>query len=296
MPAIEKIYLVSKVVSNLDVSISQIMIPTIYIESFNPYECIFPDRKVLTREILNFIKDLRAKGINVIVNPNDGRPIEYLYKKGFSEFLSDPSNLFILSAVSSLVTGVTVTLITEAIKNYLVKSAKVPNTTSNIFISKDANLIIDLNGVKIASNSEIADGRIRRKKISNDFRKIFEMPRPYADLPIPILFNHKPRLVGWCSAESDKLGMKITDGYIFDKAVKRKVDSGKYNGLSVTGIATKIVCDTCGLNYIDCNHITGETYRNTSGSTTIHNSDFIEISVVREPINTGAFIKLRPRM
>ena len=62
----------------------------IEIDAFNPYDGIYPNRKVITKDILVLIKTLRANGYEVVVFPNDGRKIEYLFKKGDTNFLADP--------------------------------------------------------------------------------------------------------------------------------------------------------------------------------------------------------------
>ncbi len=51
----------------------------IEIDSFKAYDSIFPNREVVTREILNLIKTFRSKGYLVIVKPNDSKPVEYLF-------------------------------------------------------------------------------------------------------------------------------------------------------------------------------------------------------------------------
>src|SRR5207302_4027962 len=60
------------------------------ITAFNPHEATHPGHKVVSEETLTLIKLLRDQGNQVVVEPDDGRPIEYLFRKGLKEFFSDP--------------------------------------------------------------------------------------------------------------------------------------------------------------------------------------------------------------
>jgi hypothetical protein len=58
----------------------------IEIDSFNPYENRFPNRKLVDNDTLKLIKILRQQGITVTVRPDNGQPLQYLFRKGVSEF------------------------------------------------------------------------------------------------------------------------------------------------------------------------------------------------------------------
>lgn len=109
---------------------NHIMKKTIEIDSYNPYDSIYPNRKVVTREILILIKTLRAEGYKVIVKPNDNRPIEYLLKKGATNFLADPVNLLIISIPINIVTGL--------ITNWILKiydNKKIPKSNNVLIVN-----------------------------------------------------------------------------------------------------------------------------------------------------------------
>jgi len=55
--------------------------------SFNPYEVRFPGRRVVSRDTLHLIKDLRAKGVSVTVEPEDETKLNWYTQKGFEEVL-----------------------------------------------------------------------------------------------------------------------------------------------------------------------------------------------------------------
>lgn len=77
----------------------------IQIDAFNPYDGIYPNRKVITKDILILIKTLRSNGYEVVVLPNDGRKIEYLFKKGDTNFLADPFNQVLINIPLPIAAG-----------------------------------------------------------------------------------------------------------------------------------------------------------------------------------------------
>jgi hypothetical protein len=60
------------------------------IKAFNPHEAKHPGHEVVCEETLTLIKLLRDQGNVVVIEPDDDRPVEYLFRKGFSTFFSDP--------------------------------------------------------------------------------------------------------------------------------------------------------------------------------------------------------------
>jgi hypothetical protein len=57
------------------------------VSSFNPYEARFPGRRVVSRDVLHLIKDLRARDVSVAVEPEDGTKLSWSTQKGFEEIL-----------------------------------------------------------------------------------------------------------------------------------------------------------------------------------------------------------------
>jgi hypothetical protein len=115
---------------------------------------------------------------------------------------------------------------------------------------------------------------------------------PIPVLPFPILLEHKPLIIGWCRLQETGKGLEIEKGVITDKNAYRKLQQGKFKGASVTGIAKKSICSICESNYVECNHISGETYDGVSCSNRIIEADLIEVSIVKQPINVQTFVKL----
>lgn len=86
-------------------------------QSYNPYEIKFPNRKIISRETLLFIKLLRSRGIVVDIEPDDNRKLEYLTQKGFRQFLSDPVVIFLLGIPMGVFTNYVYDWIKETFNN-----------------------------------------------------------------------------------------------------------------------------------------------------------------------------------
>jgi hypothetical protein len=261
---------------------------TIEIDSFNPYDSIFPNRKVVSRDILILIKTLRSDGYTVIINPNDDKPVEYIFKKGISHFLSDPLN----SLIVTVFTSIAATLVSNYFQKIIDKGKESEKKNDNIIIvDNSANTIINSFNKKIAKK-QISEKRKERKLISDNFKRCLKTKSPIPGLPWPILLNHQPKIIGWCRLKSTNVAIEIDKGIITNKAVYRKMKEGKYKGGSITGIAKVSTCNICNSNYVNCNHIAGKKYNKEICYNKIIEADLIEVSVVKEPINTATFIKM----
>ncbi|MFT3908347.1 MAG: hypothetical protein QM737_02890 [Ferruginibacter sp.] len=258
----------------------------VYIESFNAYESRYPNRKIVTREVLNLIKTLREAGHTVIVKPEDDRPIEYLFKKGEISFLTDPANQVIISFVTSMAG----TLITNWIQKLIDKNSNKEKANNSIIVIDNSTKIIKNSFNKTLSRSELADAKTKRKKVSKEYEESINAEPPYANLPWPILLNHKPPIIGWCRLAESNKGLEIEDGYI-KKKYHAKIEKGNYKGVSITGIAAESKCSICKKDYVDCNHISGKKYDGVMCTHELVRNDIIEVSVVKEPINKGTFIR-----
>lgn len=256
----------------------------IEIASFNPYESIYPNRKVVTREGLILIKTLRSQGYEVVVKPRDDKPIEYLFKKGEISFLSDP----IVQLIISVPTGIIAGLITNWIQKRITKEK---DSNNIIIIDNSTNTVINSFDKKL-SKGILDDSKKKKKSYAKSIEECLKTKSPFPGLPFPILLDHKPIIIGWCRLSDTDIGLEIEKGIITDKNVYRKMQSGKYKGGSVTGIAKISTCNICNSNYADCNHIAGNKYDGKKCINSIIEADLIEVSIVKEPVNTQTFIKL----
>lgn len=263
---------------------------TIEIDSYNPYEKHFPNRKLVNIETLKLMKFLRQNEIDVIVKPKDGRPVEYLFHKGVSEWFNDP----VFMAAFNFTTPIVGTLIANFIQKLIDKNKNTisSNASSNIFIVNTSdNTIKSLNNRNL-SHGERRDLDTKRQTKAKEFEKCLDEKSPYHNLPTPIFYEHKPKIIGWCRLLVDDIGIKIEDSHVVDKNIYRKIKEGKIKGGSLTGIAEKTKCNICSKSYIDCEHISGEEYEGISCTNSILKSTHIEFSLVKKPVNEQAIISI----
>ena len=264
----------------------------IEIKSFNPYENLYPNRKLVNLEALILIKHLRNQGFEVVILPDNNQPVEYLFKKGLQEFLSDPLNIIYIGIPLSILTGI--------LTNYIQKLLDRRKNTKNELKINIENLIIqnkETNKYYLGTGNEVQLEKLKNnqqkiKKNKEEFNEKLNAISPYQDYPFPIFLEHKPNIVGWCILWEDDQGLR-SEGIITDKIVRRKINKGKLKGASVTGIAKKSLCSICSSNYVDCNHISGERYDGKKCSNVIYEIDFVETSLVKRPINENCILGLK---
>lgn len=255
----------------------------IRIETFNPYETRFPNRKVITRDALILAKTLRSEGYTVVVEPDNGLPVHYLYNKGLKEWFADPVNLILFNIPITILTN----LITNQVQKLLDWNGK----------QSTPNLNIEVNGSPKSydyQGSEQPKGNKRRitmirTELKEGFDRCFNIIPPDMKYSTPIYLEHKPKIVGWCRLWEDERGL-ATEGIITDKVVRRRVNQKRLNGASVTGIATVTLCSICNSSYVECNHIAGKEYDDVMCSNHIIKTDFVEVSIVKTPINSQCLL------
>jgi hypothetical protein len=260
----------------------------VIIESLNPFESVIPDRVLVDRDTMMLMKMLKAEGYDVEVKGQRDKPVEYLYRKGVREVFADPVNIAFINGVI----GIAATLITNAVQKLLdkrnVESKAMQNITVNI-----GDRYYNINGEEILKGNAL-DKRIKDKKIQEEFKQAFKVRIPNPTRPIRIFVEHKPKVVGWCSINPDMSeGLYIDDGHITDKKIIRKIDEGKIKGFSLGGISTKTTCSICSGDYVSCLHLGGTIYDGKECTVRIEKSIPIEVSLVKEPINTKALVQLR---
>ena len=263
----------------------------IEIDAFNPYDGIYPNRKVITKDILVLIKTLRANGYEVVVFPNDGRKIEYLFKKGDTNFLADPFNQILINIPLSIAVG----LVTNWLQKILDKRKDLKlgkKHGSNVIVNDIQQNKIQNAFTKNVLRGEINDKKKKRRTVVREFEKCLKTKSPIPGLPFPILLEHRPIIIGWCRLKDTDTALEIDKGIITDKNIYRKMQNGKFKGGSVTGIARRSVCSICQRDYVECDHIAGNQYEGVDCHNEIIKADFIEVSVVKDPINVKTYVKL----
>lgn len=260
------------------------------IESFNPYDRKFPDRKTITFETLVLIKYLKKEGYTVKVLPSDDRPVEYLFKKGFAEYFSDPVIMFLVGIPSSIILNIVSNYIQRLLDRD--KGVEVKINVKNFVVIENQNNHYDCRGGRIKTKEFkklVENGKLTKESFGRQFAK----QPPYFDKPVPMFYEHRPKIVGWCRPIIDDKGIRVEDGVIKDREIMKKLDKGKIKGASVCGIATRTICSICNENFVECEHLPGEIYDGEECYNQVYKADLVEVSLVKTPVNPECLIGLR---
>lgn len=234
-------------------------------------------------DTLILVKYLRSEGYDVVIEPNNGKPIEYLYKKGMSELFAYFANIILVGVPMGVITNI----ISNKIQKLLDKEKIFNKNNINIKIDNSINNYNCYGELQDKENCKVIEKN--RQELKDGFEKCFEIKSPYDNLPTPIFLEHQPKIVGWGRLWIDDKGLR-TEIKIMDEVTKREISQNRLNGLSVTGIATKTECSICKSDFVSCNHIPGEIYGGEKCSNKIFKTDYVETSIVKEPINSQCLI------
>jgi hypothetical protein len=249
----------------------------IKILSFNPYAHKFPERKVISRAQVNFMKYMRSKGHDVVVVPDNDQPVHMLAQKNISESLP-----MILELVSTISMGVFSGLLTT----YLASKSS-SGSSERIVVKKRVNQgyeFYDQNGNDLKVE-EVEEFISPTGEVQNRFGESFSIQSPYPGSPHALYREHAGVIIGWCSASTDEVGMKIDNIVITNKNAKEAIKNGSLRGASFGGIVRKAVCSICYENYINCGHFTSRKYEGESCTCMLEEIDLAEISLVASPAN-----------
>jgi hypothetical protein len=264
------------------------------VQTFNPYEATHPGHKVIDGELLTLIKFLRDQGTTIVIEPDDGRPVEYVFRKGFKEFLSDP---VIISFGLNVAAGIVGSAISSAVKwvwqhrrrESIVRRA--PHPTNILLRNRETGFVFTYSGEPLDEKALDQLLKMAEREQSN-YREAFLLRSPSAEKPIPIFLEHTAQVVGWCDLDLNDEGFYVKDGAISDRPTWRRVESGELKGLSITGIATKSTCSVCRSNYVECNHISGVDYDSVHCVNEIEKADFVNVNLVSSPINEKCYLQM----
>lgn len=266
----------------------------IKIQSFNPFEARYPGHKVVSYDTLLLIKRLRQQNIQIIVLPEDKRPVEYLFRKGVSDLFSSPMFWYIVS----IPTNIAINLISDAIIE-MFKKRKQSNicqlsNIKNIFINyNNGSQVVYLDGSQ-ANKSEVDQAIESAKRSEADYARSLDVASPDKDFPLPIFLEHTGQIVGWGNASIDVKGIRVKSKITDDLAL-RMIVSGQLKGFSIAGISQKSICSVCKTDYILCNHIAGETYKGINCTNKLMKVLVTDISVVSEPVNKDCYFEIKPK-
>lgn len=244
--------------------------------------------RLISRDALDLTKWLRAQSINVTIEPNDGSPLYYVVRKGIMDVIRDPIFLF--------VAGIPVSVLSSLVANWIYSRSggkAAPQTEPPKFAVKiqteSGSFSYDHSGAVIseahAQQVLKAATTVLRRPPSNPVRS------PHPDKPAPIYLEHGGKIVGWTSLEITDVGLVGSNAIITDTETQRRIDNGELTGLSITGIVKKSECSICGVDYAHCNHIAQKMYDGDVCLNKITSIELVEISVVREPVNSQCVIE-----
>ena len=258
------------------------LIPPIRFQSYNPYESMFPGRRVVTRETLHLIKSLRSQGYRVVVEPDNGRPLCFIFRKGFGDWLSEPVLLFVKDFALGIITG----LLSAWLYDLLTHPAARNEVHVCIEIEENGRkLKYDQRGEPISDErfQAIIDSLNSRTHL---FATSRATPSPDPARPCPIMLEHTDRIVGWASGVVKReTGMFVENMRITDEETRLRMENGELQGMSTAGIVTHATCGVCGASYVDCNHITGNVYDGVECWCRLDQTLFADVSIVEDPVN-----------
>ena len=253
---------------------------TLTICSYNLFEHLYPNRKIITREHLDLIKKLRTDGYEVVIEPKEVKKIHFITRKGDWDFLADP--LFI--STSSALLAIVLNILSNWIYDKM-KSKKKNNSNTRIVIEAtegDRKFHYSHSGEKIDEKQfkRVMDFlEDKSSKHSALIRKTYDDEYVW-----PVFLNHTNRHIGWANVCEDERGL-ATATKIFDSEAFEKIQSGELKGLSITGIVNDSECSICGMDYTVCNHIGGKTYGDNKCTVSLKEIDLCELHVVKNPVN-----------
>jgi hypothetical protein len=264
------------------------------IQTFNPFEATHPGHKVVSEDALTLIKVLREQGHKVVIEPDDSRPVEYLFRKGFREFFMDPLVInFGLGVAASVVAAAVVGALNWVWQHRRRESLfQSPPKPSNLLLrSNEEGLIFSYSGEPLDSE---ALGRLLAvvEQDRSEFHQASLRRSPLPDRPVPVFLEHSALIVGWCRLSLDSRGIYVEDAAVTPSFVWRRIESGELKGLSITGIASKSICSVCRGSYVDCNHISGVEYDSVYCSNEIRRATFINVNIVSSPVNQQCFLQM----
>jgi hypothetical protein len=243
--------------------------------------------------MLTLVKLLRDQGNMVVIEPDDGHPVEYLFRKGFRQFFADPAVISFGMNVAASIVGAGIVGAVNWVWQHRRREnilRRAPQPTSILLKNNDGSIFSYSGEPLHPSALDKVLKMVEREQ--RDYSHAFTLRSSSANAPIPIFLEHTTQIVGWCNLDIDDRGICVRNGEIKDHITWRKVESGELKGLSITGIASKSICSVCGRNYVDCNHITGIEYESSHCTNGIKKAIFINVNLVSKPVNPDCYLQM----
>jgi len=262
--------------------------PSIRFATQNRYVSMFPDLRVVSNQTLHVMKYLRSQGHQVVVDPDDGRPLAYTTEKG-GGFLADPTIAFLVGIPVSVATGLFSAWLYDRIRR-----RREHASTNVVFVTLEGGELLGWN----VDGLPISPGQLQQiLSAGRRSAEIFYQSRlavaPDPKHPLPIQLEHTGRIVGWAANlefDDDSRTVKVVGVKIVDPLVEEALRKKELTGFSVAGVARETTCSVCRGSYVECDHIATQWYGGDRCTARIMRFMLAEISVVSDPINPGAVI------
>lgn len=259
---------------------------------FYAYTYLYPDGshvRLVSRTTLDFLKALRAQGVEVVVLPDDGTPIHYLVRKGEPSLFTDPVFAYLVGIPTSVIASLFAAWLHE--RRWRDRQ---PEEESEIVLR------IEEGGTSLfysETGAQVSEAHAERvihllESVAENLNTVSKARAKDPQHRFPICLEHTDEIIGWTHVQEDERGLRMKDGEFVDSTLWARVDSGELRGASIGGIATESECSICGADYSECNHISGLEYDGSLCINAIRKFELAEVSLVREPVNQGCLIDL----
>ena len=227
------------------------------------------------------MKELRNKGHQVTVVPNNGTKLYYLMRKGYVDFFKDPLVLLVL--------GIPLTFVVNIISGLVMRRLTRPELKS-----PEVHLILETeqNGKKKRfdyQGNPLTDDQFKSilsayRAEQQNYEKSSQKVAPEPSLPKPIFLEHTNKIVGWGRVWVEEKGALMARARIIDDDTWQAILEGELVGYSMGGLVGKTICSVCKQDYLFCNHMAGEKYRDIDCTVELRDVELAEISIVSDPV------------
>lgn len=258
---------------------------------FNPFEAIYPGRRIIPQEAIGLAKRIRNAGIPVNIGSEGKNQVHFIARKGLEEAFQDPIIVFFLGVTKDIAIGLVSAWLYDFLKSKKASKINPSKCTVIIGLSEDGRQAYYTHEGKAISEKRFNAIKGMMKKRQEDFAESLKANNPTPDLPIPIYLEHSSKIVGWGKLIKDdaERGLRFSPAKIFDPEAKRRVEKGELKGFSITMLVKKAICSKCGRDFRDCEH--GDESEKDPPTVRLTEVDYCEASIVKTPVNQGCVIE-----
>jgi hypothetical protein len=210
---------------------------------------------------------------------------------GWQDIFTGPIFLFLA--------GIPLSIVLNLISSWLYEHLKISNSLAGnkipivIELDKNGQKIKYTHDGQLLSDDTLLEMLVKMDQDKSRFATPLINVRPNYNHPFPVHLEHTNQIIGWTKKVSkDSKGLMVEGIKITNDLAWERIQNGELQGLSIAGVITSSECSICRNEYADCNHFHPNTYHGKHVSTKIKSICIAEISIVREPIQPLAKIKM----